>query len=151
MARLEKTPHRGDFWKLKAGEDFKRMEQLTNQVSFRLGFNGIVNDVVIRETQRIVDAQAEHIVSRLKVMCGMESGGVDIDGGEVVGILLAFPVADGYAHYRVSKASPLTLQHVPYGDAWRIPAAHIRGLRKVDAIESERRRRGLAMRGRRGG
>jgi len=48
-----------------------RMEQLTNQVSFRLGFNGIVNDVVIRETQRIVDARAEHIVSRLKVMCGM--------------------------------------------------------------------------------
>jgi len=22
MARLEKTSHRGDFWKLKAGEDF---------------------------------------------------------------------------------------------------------------------------------
>jgi len=88
-------------------------------------------------------------------MAGLEqeSGGVDIDGGEVVGILLAFPVADGYAHYRVSKASPLTLQHVPYGDAWRISAAHIRGLRKADAIESERRRRGLglAMWGRQGG
>lgn len=48
---------------------------------------------------------------------------------EVVGALLSFPVADGSALYLVTKASPLTLQHVPLWDAYQIPAAHISGLR----------------------
>lgn len=49
----------------------------------------------------------------------MEASNAVVDG-EVVGVVLQFPVADGYAIYRVSKASPLTLEHIPYGDAWRI-------------------------------
>lgn len=52
--------------------------------------------------------------------------------GEVVGALLYFPVADGNAIYRVEKASPLTLAHVPAGDAWHIPEAHLRGIRLED-------------------
>jgi len=45
---------------------------------------------------------------------------------------MRFPVADGYATYAVVSRSPLVLQHVPFGDAWRIPEAHIRGLRLKD-------------------
>jgi len=75
----------------------------------------------------------------------LESGRVDVDLGDVVGLLLTFPVADGHAFYRVSKASPLTLQHVPFGDAWRVPPAHIRGLRRQDILAVERARRALAL------
>lgn len=46
--------------------------------------------------------------------------------------IIRFPVADGYALYRVVKKDPLTIQHIPAGDAWQIPAAHVRGLRLED-------------------
>jgi len=64
----------------------------------------------------------------------MEASNAVVDG-EVVGVVLQFPVADGHAIYRVSKASPLTLEHIPYGDAWRIAPAHIRGIRRQDVLE----------------
>ena len=70
------------------------------------------------------------------------SDAVDIDA-TVEGIVLQFPIADGYAIYRVSKTSPLTLEHIPVGDAWQIPAAHIRGIRKRDVLEQAARRRAL--------
>jgi len=71
------------------------------------------------------------------------SDAVDIDAGTVEGVVLQFPVADGYAIYRVSRASPLTLEHIPVGDAWRIPAAHIRGIRRRDVLEQAAGRRAL--------
>jgi hypothetical protein len=55
--------------------------------------------------------------------------------------LIGIPAADGFAWYRVVSESPLTLQHVPYGDAWHAPAAHIRGLRKTDVQDMIRRRK----------
>ena len=51
---------------------------------------------------------------------------------EVVGYILHFPIADGQALYRVVKAKPFTLQHIPYSDGYAIPAAHMRGLRLAD-------------------
>jgi acetoacetate decarboxylase len=54
--------------------------------------------------------------------------------------VIQIPHADGFACYLVVSESPLVLQHVPYGDAWHAPAAHIRGLRKKD-IEGMIRRR----------
>lgn len=36
------------------------------------------------------------------------------DRGEIVGRLLRFPAADGYAVYRITSAKPLTLAHVDY-------------------------------------
>jgi len=46
--------------------------------------------------------------------------------------VISFPHADGYAFYFVYSEKPLVLQHIPYGDAWRIDPAYIRGLRLVD-------------------
>jgi hypothetical protein len=57
-----------------------------------------------------------------------------------VGFLLRFPVADGCAFYRVESVKPLTVQHVPYADAWRIPAAHIRGIRIGDVLRQIKQR-----------
>jgi len=58
--------------------------------------------------------------------------------------LIQFPIADGYAFYYVKSLSPLTLQHIPYSDAWEIPYAHIRGLRKSDILAQIRYRKQLA-------
>ena len=69
------------------------------------------------------------------------SDGVDIDAGKVEGIVLRFPVADGHALYLVSGTNPLTLEHIPHGDAYRIPPAHIRGIGKRDILEQEKMRR----------
>ena len=55
------------------------------------------------------------------------------------GNLITFPVADGYACYEVVSRKPLTIRHIPCGDAWHIHAAHIRGLRLQDVeVQLER-------------
>jgi hypothetical protein len=46
--------------------------------------------------------------------------------------IVRFPIADGYALYFVSQWKPLVLQHIPMYDAYRIPDAHMRGLREQD-------------------
>jgi hypothetical protein len=52
--------------------------------------------------------------------------------GSIVGCFWHTPVADSVATYRVESARPLVLAHVPAGDAWHAPDAHIRGLRVQD-------------------
>lgn len=52
--------------------------------------------------------------------------------GRIKGRIISFPIADGYAHYRVEKLSPLTLRPFMVGDMWEIPDAHMRGLTKAD-------------------
>jgi hypothetical protein len=49
-----------------------------------------------------------------------------------VGCLIQFPVADGYAIYKVESEKPLQLSHIPYGDAYRIPNPYIKGLELSD-------------------
>lgn len=63
--------------------------------------------------------------------------------GTVKGAIVSFPYADGSAMYLVQKVRPLTLQHIPYGDAWQIPAAHMRGLTLEDIQQNIARTRGL--------
>jgi hypothetical protein len=46
--------------------------------------------------------------------------------------IVRFPFADGHALYFVYSEKPLVLQHIPYGDAWHVDQALIRGLRLVD-------------------
>jgi|SRR3990167_7628870 len=58
-----------------------------------------------------------------------------------VGFVASFPVGDGKALYRVEKLRPLTLQHIPFGDKWRIPAAHLRGLQLTDLQQQLRSER----------
>jgi hypothetical protein len=46
--------------------------------------------------------------------------------------LYSYPVADGRALYYIVSMSPLVLQHIPFLDAYQLPMAHIRGLRRED-------------------
>lgn len=52
--------------------------------------------------------------------------------------IMHFPVADGSALYKVVKEKPLTLQHIPSGDAYEVQGALIRGLRLSD-LEAQRK------------
>lgn len=45
---------------------------------------------------------------------------------------ISFGVADGCAMYVIASYSPPVLRWVPFGDRYRIPYAHIRGLRAQD-------------------
>jgi hypothetical protein len=66
--------------------------------------------------------------------------------GEVVGAVLRFQIADGWAYYIVTSERPLTLQHIPFGDGYAIAEAHVRGLNRQDvllALEQDRRFAGL--------
>lgn len=64
----------------------------------------------------------------------LEAAADALPDGEVVGALITFPWADGHAIYRVVSAKPLKVRHIPYGDAWRVDPATIRGLRLEDVL-----------------
>ncbi len=66
--------------------------------------------------------------------------------GDLVGEIIRFHIADGYAEYMVVKQRPLTLSHLNIGDGYQIPKAHMRGLRLADVqhlVEGERNLRAL--------
>lgn len=46
----------------------------------------------------------------------------------MVGRILRWQIADGYAFYRVTSIKPFKLQHLPYGDSWQVGPETIRGL-----------------------
>ena len=52
--------------------------------------------------------------------------------GELVGEIVTWPVADGYAEYMVASEKPLKLAHINILDGYVIPHAMIRGLRLSD-------------------
>jgi hypothetical protein len=65
-----------------------------------------------------------------------------LEPGQLTGAVLAFPVADGKAYYLVTGENPLKVVHIPFGDAWTIPAPYIRGLNEDDVrdqLEHNRR------------
>ena len=62
----------------------------------------------------------------------------------LVGVVVSFPYADGYAHYKVVKDKPLILEHIPYGDAWKLASYAENGITAEDIKEFEIRRRALA-------
>lgn len=47
---------------------------------------------------------------------------------DITGVILQFPAGDGHAYYIVSKQKPLTLQHIPYADAWHALGVTIKGV-----------------------
>ncbi len=45
--------------------------------------------------------------------------------GKNVGQIVKFAVADGYAEYMILSMRPLKLIHIPLGDAYQFPYAHL--------------------------
>lgn len=53
----------------------------------------------------------------------------------LLGKVLRWQRADGYAEYMVWNTKPLTLMHLPVGDAWSVETPLIRGLNLADVEE----------------
>lgn len=64
--------------------------------------------------------------------------------GELVGEVISFGIADGYAQYVVWKQKPLQLIHLAVGDAWQIPEAHGRGINLTDVRAMVQRDKSMA-------
>jgi hypothetical protein len=59
--------------------------------------------------------------------------------GKLVGEIVRFPVADGYAEYMVAGLKPVELVHIPTWDAWDYQYAHLLTAKEIEErIESER-------------
>jgi hypothetical protein len=67
-----------------------------------------------------------------KILDALEATAAAQPDTQVLGGIVKFPVADGYAMYLVIKEKPLTLQSLPFGDGYQADPALIRGLRTVD-------------------
>lgn len=67
-----------------------------------------------------------------KLLKELEEKSDSLPPGQLVGKIISFPVADGAALYRVEKVRPLSLSLIPYGDAYQIPSAHMKGLSLLD-------------------
>lgn len=84
------------------------------------------------------DRQTKAYIARLAEWCRARPDGK----GDLVGEVVRFPIADGYAQYMIMSHRPLSLIHLAIHDAWSIPEAHARGLRLSDLrgqVEADRR------------
>lgn len=71
----------------------------------------------------------------------LQDGGYN---GPNTGEIVRFGIADGYAQYMVAeKGRSMVLIHLPLGDEWDIPAAHMRGLTRKDILEDIRRSKAM--------
>ena len=77
---------------------------------------------------------AESVDEQVAELNRLEAQAGKLADGEIKGAILSFPVADGKALYLVTSDKPLTLQHLPFFDAYAIPEAHVRGLNKADVL-----------------
>ena len=87
--------------------------------------NGKINHPTWEQIEKNHDEQEKALKALIK--CSKT-----LPKGEVVGAVIAFGVADGAAYYIVTKANPLTVAHIPYGDNYHVNGLMIRGLRKSD-------------------
>jgi hypothetical protein len=62
---------------------------------------------------------------------------------DLIGEILQWPRADGYACYIVCSVKPLQIAHLIVGDAWRIEPALSRGVRLSDVRQMVERKRAL--------
>ena len=80
----------------------------------------------------------------VKAMRDLEDKSAQINPSvSIVGALIKFPYADGFAYYIVSQDKPITVQHVPYGDAWQADPVTIRGIDKSTVVEQLNRTKNL--------
>ena len=52
--------------------------------------------------------------------------------GKNVGEIVRFAVADGYAEYMVVSMRPLSLIHIPLGDAYEFPYVHLLNAKEIN-------------------
>lgn len=83
----------------------------------------------IRDFKRY-DADCKAYIERLSAMARERAG--TVAAGSLVGKVVRFQIADGYAQYVVWSERPLQLVHIDVMDGYSISAAHARGLKLAD-------------------
>jgi hypothetical protein len=101
------------------------------------------NDPIAGFTQLPGEGFSGYLYRTDKLLKDLLDTAAALPEGQYKGTVLSFPVADGKAMYLVQKTRPLTLQHIPFGDAWEIPAAHLRGLNMDDVKEHANRNKAM--------
>lgn len=89
------------------------------------------------------DAYHKRTSSMLDKLMKMSDG---FDGGGLTGSIITFPVGDGRAMYQIVNEKPLTCFLIPYGDAYQIDPAFMRGLRLSDVralVKMQRKLKGI--------
>jgi len=79
----------------------------------------------------------DEYINRLKKFCKSNPN----SKSPLLGEIIRFPVADGHAIYMVAETSPLSLIHVPIGDAWQANPCLISGIRLKDVKEKIQRQK----------
>lgn len=76
----------------------------------------------------------------------LENASDALQEGDLVGFVMRFQVADGYASYVVTKSNPrsVELAYIPFGDNYQAHPALIRGLRRSDVLREQASRQKLA-------
>lgn len=99
----------------------------------------------IAKAMEMVDGEDFNVYSVRagKAFAALQAESDALPDGEVVGAMISFPWADGHAFYRVMRAKPLQVAHIPYMDAWHVDPLMIRGLRVADVLKMLERHRGL--------
>ena len=82
----------------------------------------------------------DRYIKELRALARKNARGSNLLVGEVI----RFQVADGYAQYMVWSVSPLNLVHIDLMDGYRIPDAHARGLRLADVKAMVERDKAIA-------
>lgn len=67
----------------------------------------------------------------------------EIPEGQLVGVVVSFPVADGAAYYIVTNEKPLTVQWIRFLDSYEAPVPLIRGLNRNDIEQMHHRSKKL--------
>lgn len=62
---------------------------------------------------------------------------------QIVGQIIRWQVADGYAYYMVVDDDPLTVSSIPFLDGWQVDPIMIKGLDADDVREKVRQRRAM--------
>lgn len=78
-----------------------------------------------------------------KLLKEMQAEADALPEGKYEGAILSFSIADGAALYLVHSTKPLKLKHIPYGDAYQIPYAHLRGINLADVQQQVARDKGF--------
>jgi hypothetical protein len=102
------------------------------------GFDRAAYEAACRRLERSLGDFPAHKAA----MDELERGGVALGPGLKAGRLVAFPHADGYAHYMIARvgARSCHLLPIPYGDAYRSPVVTASGSCPRATVEQALRR-----------
>lgn len=119
------------------------MAKLTNKIP---GLPQYVHNAILslnaKQDYKDIDAMLKRQEADMKILTDYAAS---LPDGNIVGSMVRFHIADGYAVYVVASAKPLALLHLNgYCDGYAIPEAHMRGLKVADIQQKVRQEQAMS-------